>query len=295
MEKFPDFNAPGFNVDQYNQRFHHSNVVIRASAKSVEYPTHWTPLSLKCVLDGEEHYETNNAKYLVDKDHFLLFNNGKMYSSHIDSPFEVHSFTLNIAPAFERLAVRSFQASSDQLLDDPFSNDVGDLRFTEALYPHGSSISEIIKRIESRSRNGYSLDQDFHDLMEGLLRLQSQTDNRISEVQKVKEPTRREVFHRLLRTRDYIYSCYSAHLTIDQLAGVACMNAFYFIRQFRLFFGVTPHQLLMQRRMDVAKRLLRNTSMSITEVCFQVGFSDLSSFSKLFRRTHGFPPSARRM
>lgn len=295
MDKFPDFNEPGFDVDKYNQRFYNSNVVIRASAKSVEYPTHWTPLSLKCVLQGEEHYETSNSRYLVDASHFLIFNNGKMYSSHIDSPVEVQSFTLNIAPAFERSALRSIQDSATQLLDDPFNNDANEFRFTETLYPHGSFMTGIMKRIDTTSRKGQSVDLHFYELMEGLFRLQTETNSRIRGIGKMKHSTKKEIFERLVRARDYIHSCYSNDLSVDEMARVACMNAFYFIRQFRNFFGITPHQFLTQRRMDVAKTLLQNNNRSISEVCFDVGFSDASSFSKLFRRYHGFAPSARRM
>src|ERR1044071_7125355 len=100
MDEFPDFNEPGFDIDLYNERFYNSNVVIRASAREVQYPLHWGPLSVKCSLNGEEHYRSGDSHYAVDEDHFLVFNNGKMYSSWIDSSTQVDSLTLNITPRF---------------------------------------------------------------------------------------------------------------------------------------------------------------------------------------------------
>jgi AraC-like DNA-binding protein len=156
-------------------------------------------------------------------------------------------------------------------------------------------MTDIIKRIDVRSRKGHPVGLCFYELMEELFRLQTETNSRIRRIAKTKHSTKQEIFERLTRARDYIHSCYSNELSVDEIARVACMNAFYFIRQFRNFFGITPHQFLTQRRMEVAKALLQKNGRSVTEVCFDVGFSDASSFSKLFRRYHGFPPSARRM
>lgn len=63
------------------------------------------------------------------------------------------------------------------------------------------------------------------------------------------------------------------------------------IRQFESLFGITPRQLLMRRRIDRAKQLLAAGSHSVTDVCMEVGFSSLGTFSSLFAREVGMPPS----
>jgi AraC family transcriptional regulator len=287
MDRFPDFNQPGFDIERYNQRFHNSNVIIRASAKSVSYPSHWGPLSVKCVLRGEENYETSNGKYTVDEDHFLIFNNGKTYSSWIDFPAEVNSLTLNIAPAFEQKALRSIHRSAAQQLDDPFDNSEVDFRFTERIYHHGHLVTRAIRQIND--------DESFYALMEDLLALQTCTNQEIQKIDKVKTSTRKEIYERLLRARDYMYSCYRNNISLDDIAEVACMNTFYLIRQFRKAFGVTPHQFLTRRRMEVANRLIRRTDLPVSVVCSDVGFNDVSSFGKLFRKHYGVSVSALRM
>lgn len=282
MDTFPDFNTPGFDMDRYNQRFYNSNVVIRASARAIEYPTHWGPLSIKCVLNGEETYETGNCRYVVDADNFLLFNNGKMYSSRIDSPVVVNSFTLNIAPAFEKLAIQSIRGCEDY-------------RFVERLYRHDHSITKIIQQINRASDNHEELDQCFYDLMQNLLYLDEKTHEAIEKVDKVNASTKKEIFQRLVRARDFIYSCYKETLTIDVIANIACMNPFSFLRQFKTLFGISPHQFLIKRRMEIAMQLMKTTDKQISDICIDVGFSDPSSFTKLFRKHYGFAPSALRM
>lgn len=81
---------------------------------------------------------------------------------------------------------------------------------------------------------------------------------------------------------------------MDQLARRAGLSAFHFIRAFRSAYGETPHQYLRARRIDRARELLVTTPMPITDVCVQVGFQSLGSFSSLFRRLTGETPGAYR-
>lgn len=293
MDTFPDFNQPGFDVERYNRRFYNSNVVIRAASKNVEYPEHWGPLSVKCSLKGEEHYKSGDSRYTVDEDHFLIFNNGKTYSSRIESASEVRSFTLNIAPDFAQSAFKSI-CSPDQQLDNPFDQGNKEFRFTEGLYRHDDLVSPVVKKMADRS-NEHHLDELFHQLMENLMCLQASTNSTINRVDKIKASTRVEIFERLLRARDFIHSSFRDDITLDDIASVACMNKFYFLRQFRKVFNITPHQYLTERRLKIASSLLQTTNITIAEVCCEVGFSDVSSFGKLYRRRYGFAPSGLRM
>jgi len=72
------------------------------------------------------------------------------------------------------------------------------------------------------------------------------------------------------------------------------MSPFHFIRRFESVFGTTPHQFRIQSRLERAKHLLALRDYSVTDVCMEVGFSSLGSFSALFARRFGKPPSAYR-
>jgi len=79
----------------------------------------------------------------------------------------------------------------------------------------------------------------------------------------------------------------------DAAAG-ARLSPFQFIRRFKALFGSTPHQLRIAARIDRARRLLALTDRSVTDVCLDVGFSSMGSFSALFTRRVGRSPSAYR-
>jgi AraC-like DNA-binding protein len=206
---------------------------------------------------------------------------------------QVESLTLNIAPGFEQTAVRSVKAPVQQQLDDPFDDKTHNYRFAEQLYQHGSLITPVIHKIARASTD--QLGPLFYELMEHLLSLQEETRMDVERIDKIKRSTRIEVYQRLQRAKDFIHSCYRNELSLDDMAQVACMNSFYFLRQFRKAFNITPHQFLVERRMQAANKLLRSTDLSITEICTEVGFNDLSSFGKLFRRRYGLSPTDLRM
>jgi AraC-like DNA-binding protein len=94
--------------------------------------------------------------------------------------------------------------------------------------------------------------------------------------------------------RELIDRRYARALTVDLLARRAGLSAFHFIRAFRAAFGVTPHQYVRAKRIDRARELLVTTPTPITEICVQVGFQSLGSFSSLFRRLTGETPGAYR-
>jgi AraC-like DNA-binding protein len=94
--------------------------------------------------------------------------------------------------------------------------------------------------------------------------------------------------------RELIDRHYARQLTVEQLARRAGLSSFHFIRAFRSAFGATPHQYLRTKRIERARELLVTTPMPITEICVQVGFQSLGSFSSIFRRLTGETPAAYR-
>ncbi|MFN8112047.1 MAG: helix-turn-helix transcriptional regulator [Solirubrobacterales bacterium] len=96
---------------------------------------------------------------------------------------------------------------------------------------------------------------------------------------------------RLLRARDLIDRCYADALDVEAIARSAHLSRAHFIRSFRDAFGETPHRYLQRRRIERAMALLRDTDRPITEICLDVGFVSLGSFSMTFAEIVGSSPS----
>lgn len=81
-----------------------------------------------------------------------------------------------------------------------------------------------------------------------------------------------------------------AGLSVEELAGMANLSPWYYIRRFRACYGVTPHQYILRQRIEMARGLLDTTSLSVEEIAYQCGFSGPSHFIDVFRKTSGMTP-----
>ena len=96
---------------------------------------------------------------------------------------------------------------------------------------------------------------------------------------------------RLLRARDAMDRAFAEPLDVRAVAAVAHLSEAHFIRSFRAVFGETPHHYLQRRRVERSMFLLRETGRSVTDICFDVGFTSRGTFSRTFREIVGEPPS----
>ena len=99
---------------------------------------------------------------------------------------------------------------------------------------------------------------------------------------------------RLLRARDAMDRAYAEPLDVRAVAAVAFISEAHFSRSFRAVFGETPGRYLQRRRVERSMFLLRETDRSVTEICFDVGFTSLGTFSRTFSRIVGETPSGYR-
>ncbi len=97
---------------------------------------------------------------------------------------------------------------------------------------------------------------------------------------------------RFCRARDRLREVREHSISIRAIAKEARVSPFHFIRRFEALFGETPHQFRIRARLECARELLAAGDSSVTDVCMQVGFSSLGSFSRLFSERVGMTPSA---
>ena len=103
-----------------------------------------------------------------------------------------------------------------------------------------------------------------------------------------------ELNRRLLRARDAMDRTYAEPLDMRTVAAVAHISPAHFSRCFRAVFGESPHRYLQRRRVERSMFLLRESDRTVTDICFDVGFSSVGTFSRTFREIVGQTPSAYR-
>jgi AraC family transcriptional regulator len=288
MNDFPNFRDSHFNIEEYNKMFKTRNVIINASSKDVTYREHWGPLSVKCTIKGNEYYECNGRFYSVGEDNYLILNEGQYYSSYIYSNTATQSFTVNFTPDFQQLVLQGFQNK----LDGSYRSE--GFEFIEKLYKHNRCVSPLLMKLYKvsvvKNPDIHFITELYYLLLENLFFQQMNLKKEIQKINAVKYSTQRELYKRLNYAKDFIHSCYMDEISLDKLASVACLNNAYFLREFKKYFGSTPYQYTITQRLKAAQKMLETTSYSITEICFAVGYRDVTSFTKLFKKNFHTTP-----
>ncbi|WP_158267132.1 GlxA family transcriptional regulator [Chitinophaga niastensis] len=81
-------------------------------------------------------------------------------------------------------------------------------------------------------------------------------------------------------------------LNIEMIARKLCISPRTLSRKFTNEMRMSPGKWIQHRRLETARTLLEQTTLSIAEICYQVGYQDIASFSRLFSKTTGMPPGA---
>jgi len=100
-----------------------------------------------------------------------------------------------------------------------------------------------------------------------------------------------DTFRRLSRARDFLAAGYTERVTLERAAQEACLSPFHFQRLFTRTFGQSPQDFLTGRRMATAKDLLAAGDLPVTEVCLEVGYSSIGTFSHRFAALFGHSPA----
>src|ERR1700694_76714 len=79
-------------------------------------------------------------------------------------------------------------------------------------------------------------------------------------------------------------------LTLEDLASVACLSPYHFNRVFHRLIGIPPGEFLSALRFQAARRLLLTTPLSVTDICFEVGYTSMGSFTSRFTHLVGLSP-----
>ena len=95
----------------------------------------------------------------------------------------------------------------------------------------------------------------------------------------------------LRRVLEYIQANLDSDLHLQELAEIADLSTFHFAKLFKQSTGCSPHQFVLQRRLERAKELLHNPHISLSEVSLRAGFADQSHLSNVFRRYVGQTPA----
>jgi AraC-like DNA-binding protein len=251
------------------------------------------PLSIKGVQYGEIEWRVDGVSRLVRRDTLLLLPDGAEYAMTIDTPQPSRTF----CPVFRRglvdAALSDLDVADAGLLDDPLNAPV-EADFAPRWEARSGPLGQAVDALAA----GVASDASPEALGWCFVRLAARTAETVVghrqerlRLSAIRAATRLEIQRRLVRARDAIEDELAAPWPLAEMASAACMSPFHFNRRFREAFRETPRAWLSRRRSERAMALLMTSGISVTEVCFAVGYQSLGSFSAAFLRRFGRPPS----
>lgn len=101
-------------------------------------------------------------------------------------------------------------------------------------------------------------------------------------------------YHNIQKAIRFVNDSYRTDIRRDAVASLASMSSSHFSRMFRKVIGMSYQEYLNSRRIAKAKKLLRTSPWSITEIAAYLGFADTTGFGRIFKKMTGHTPSAYR-
>lgn len=275
-------------------RFENTNVIVRTKSTSEVSREHLGPLSITFATRGRRICMLDGRRMAVDEDSYLVSNLGQHVAESSEGDEGAESILAGFWPGFAEDVLRSLVTPADQLLDNASAPRFQPVEFFPQLYPRDDLVSPLLEElacvIEAGGVQRGWLEEWNHRVLVRLLQAHRRIGEQIQVLPGARASTRAEYYRRLNRARDFMESCLEAPLDLRQISGEAFMSPHHFLRLFKHVFKETPHQYLTRRRIERAQRLLIQTDLPVTEICYQVGFESLGSFSWLFRKRVGQSP-----
>lgn len=275
------------------------NVMINWATTHLDNPNMGaTTLAVRWALNGQRLFESRNRRFAIDDSSYRIFNHGSEFSSTINSVTPVECYTVCFQPELAASAIAGLVTPHEELLDNPEVAPKPSWQFMEKTNPHDAVVSPVLQRLERYKDTDVAthgwFEEQFSLLLLALLEVDRQIATEIDRVPAARAATRDELYRRIQGARDFMEAGLCGPLTISEIASAAAFSPFHFLRIFKQVFGETPHQYLTRRRVEHAKSLLKNTDMSVTDICLAIGFESLGSFSWMFRRHVGVSPEGYR-
>jgi len=271
------------------------NVIVHREETDWSLSPAQTRLSIRCAFGGQRRFEIDRRTYVVDDTAYLLLNLGQIVRSSVTARAPVECLNVTFRPGFAEEALAAETAPIDKLLDDPlaYGKPVG---FFVRTYPHNDSLSRRLLSLRttltSQPVTQAWLEEQFHHLASDLLQTHVRERLEMEGMPGARLSTRIECYERLHSAREYMRACMGKPLMLSEISGVACMAPHHFLRTFKQAFRQTPHQYLTQLRLERARTLLLRTDTPVTDICMEVGFESLGSFSWLFSKRFRKSPTA---
>lgn len=274
IEQRPTYQMTAENQFQFNRSSHLTDVMLlKAHMTDFTYGKHaHEEYSFGVTLSGQQEYFTAGAHHSSQPGNIMVFNPGQVHDGHVGGKQPLDYSMLYIHPnqlepmlgAAGIQRTKNFQIS-DALFSDSFLQ---------------KTILRLAYSLETQSVSKVSHEGLLYELAVGIAKRYGKYE--ANALCKRVDPLLRQA-------KDYILHHLFDDLSLAQIAAQACMSKYHFLRLFRQQYGLTPHQFVLNARINQSKNALEQ-GLALTDVALTHGFSDLSHFNRRFKPVFGMTP-----
>jgi len=268
-----------------------NNNVIYSGTRNTKYNQQTiSDFSIRFVFSGNEKYSIGKRQLSIHSDSFLILNKGTQYSSVAESAIPVQSFGISFDDKFLQDFKNSWQLKDDTLLNInkyPYSGRYEN-EFDETIYPFKGDLFFNINHLKYHLDRGLQdellINEYLHHCLINYFKIfNEEIFQKAQRLNFLNRSTKIEILRRLNLAKEYLYTNYNNNIHLEELAEYACLSVTHLLRTFKQAFHATPHQFLVQIRLQRAMDLLKNTDYPVNEIVNMIGFDCPSSFIRLFR------------
>jgi AraC family transcriptional regulator len=268
--------------ERFYARWGRENALVCGSTCSAEYETHPQTLSIKAAWGGGERYFLREREVVVDDDHWLILNQGRVYGSRLRAQRAITSFAVFFRPGLpaEVAAQRALPLAMALEREDAQASAP---QFDEHLRAHGGTVSRRLRLMQAHAVAGET-SEDWLEQQALLLMIELLDACGRPDWVATSRCARAELQRRLRLAADYIDTCHAQPIDLDDMARVACLSRYHFVRHFRALHGITPYAYLLRKRARVARRLLDHGATDRETVALQCGFANRFALARALAR-----------
>jgi len=254
----------------------------------VRYPAHFTGLGIVAVLEGRARFTVNEEVMELDARSFCVVNRGSRLSFFTEQKNVKTAFLYFNYELSQLLIQQLFSPSSST----PFYQDFSLIEHVHFVNASLKAHLHLLIDLGQSCASFHHLKADMlvRSILEAVIAENLDAIQASAQLPVVKKSTRVDLFKRLAMVKSWMEQHYAEAVQLEDLARMALLNEEHFLRLFKQTFGLTPHQLLIELRIRRAGELLKTTDWPVAEICRQVGYVSVSSFSGRFKREMGLSP-----
>jgi AraC family transcriptional regulator len=275
----------------FHARWGCENCVIWGRARQAEFGPCAHTLSIRAAWGGAQFCHVAGRTLAVDDDNFLILNHGRIYSTSICATQPVESLTICFRPGLAESAYAAMAVSIERavLEGDAVGEQAGE--FMENLQPHDRTVTPVLAFIKAHVLLGVDDEAWYEEQLLFLLeRMRAHRDQLLMSIEGlrlVRAATRREIYRRIGLATDFLHTNYAQPVELAELAKVAFLSKYHFLRLFKLVHGLTPFDYLQRKRTCVALRLLQSSGLPMNDVAARVGFARRATLAQQIKRWTG--------